>query len=318
MPARPAFSVVVPCYNAGPYLARAVRSTLSQPGAGELEVIIADDVSTDGSLAEAKALAAADPRIRVVRNAVNMGPGGTRNAAIAAATGEWIALLDADDAFAEGRLARLAKIARESGAQIVADLPILYDLGANVTAPTQLPTSGGWRLLAPTDLLNPDPVSGLDLGLLKPIFHHSLADSGLWKYADIRHGEDFTLYLDLLVAGQRFALLHEAHYIFSARVGEVSGRFSPGSVTDVDYRAIAGSSRALAARYAGTAAGAEIATLLGERADRALAANRAYGWTVLRKREWKRLRRWLAADPANGPELARIALAMLGGHRGRV
>ena len=106
MPARPAFSVVVPCYNAGPYLARAVRSTLSQPGAGELEVIIADDVSTDGSLAEAKALAAADPRIRVVRNAVNMGPGGTRNAAIAAATGEWIALLDADDAFAEGRLAQ--------------------------------------------------------------------------------------------------------------------------------------------------------------------------------------------------------------------
>ncbi len=318
MPSRPAFSVVLPCYNAQTWIGRAVQSALRQQGVGEIEVVIVDDRSTDGSLDAAHALAAADPRIRVLQNAANLGPGGTRNAGLAAANGEWIALLDADDAFADGRLSRLAAIAAESSAPIVADLPILFDLGANVEAPTQLATSGGWRLLKPTDLLKPDPISGLDLGLLKPIFHRNLVESGQWRYGDIRHGEDFTLYLDLLTAGQSFALLHEAHYIFSARVGEVSGRFSPGSVTDVDYRAIASGSRGLAAHYADGPEGAEIARLLNEKAERALDANRAYGWTVLRKGEWKRLRRWLASDPANAGELAGIALRKLGGHRGRV
>jgi succinoglycan biosynthesis protein ExoO len=314
----PDISVVIPCYNAQGFVTRAVESALAQQGAGTLEVVLVDDCSTDSTLARLHALAAADPRVRVLANARNLGPGGTRNAAIAAARGEWIALLDADDAFAPGRLARLLAVARESRARIVADLPLLHDLAAGALAPTQLPAEGGWRLLTPAELLQPDPASGLDLGLLKPLFHRSLATSGLWAYSDQRHGEDFALYLALLLKGEAFAFLSEAHYVFSARVGEISGRFSPGSVTDVDYSAIAASSLALADEVAALPGGDQLAPLLVARADRARAANPVYGWTVLRKREWARLRRWLARDPRNRRELLAILAAKLGGHRGSV
>lgn len=314
----PVISVVVPSYNAERFLARAVRSALGQRGVEWLEVIVVDDVSSDGSVRVAHQLAAEDSRVKVLVNEVNRGPGGSRNAGIAAATGEWIALLDADDALAEGRLSRLVDSARESGSRIVADLPVLFDLQANVAAPTQLPAKGGWQLLEPEDLLSTGTVEGLDLGLLKPMFHRSLAESGLWRYSDARHGEDFILYLDLLCRGERFTLLHEAHYIFSTRVGEVSGRYSPGSVTSVDYRGIARDSLALAAAHGTRPGGGELSALLRGRAERALTANRAYGWTVLRKREWRRLWQWAAKDWENAPELAAIALRKLFGHRGRV
>ncbi len=54
------------------------------------------------------------------------------------------------------------------------------------------------------------------------------------------------LYVTLLRQGLAFGLLREAHYIFSTRIGAVSGRFSPGSVTRVNYRGLARQSAALA------------------------------------------------------------------------
>jgi len=314
----PDVSVVIPCYNAENHLSRAVESALSQDGAGAIEVVVIDDGSTDGSARLAEALAADDPRIVARRNPRNLGPGGTRNVAIAAARGAWVALLDADDAFAPGRLARLLEVAAESGADIVADLPLLYDLADGCVAPTQLTAVGGWRRLTAPQLMQPDPASGLDLGLMKPIFRRSLAERGLWAYGDVRHGEDFALYLALLLAGEDIVLLQEPHYIFSARIGEVSGRFSPGSVTDVDYTGIADRSAELARRFAAEPGGAELAALLEARADRARVANRVYGWTVLRKGEWQRLARWLRGDPGNAGVLLSILRAKALGHRGKV
>lgn len=315
---RPDISVVIPCYNGAAHVGRAIDSALAQQGAGTVEVIVVDDCSTDGSDRLVSDLARADPRIRALANARNLGPGGTRNAAIAAATGAWIALLDADDAFAPGRLARLRAVATDSGADIVADLPILYDLAAGMVAPTQLRATGGWNRLTPLALMEPDPVSGLDLGLMKPMFRRTLAERGLWRYEDVRHGEDFTLYLALLLKGEDIVLLHEAHYIFSARIGEISGRFSPGSVTDVDYLGIARHSTELADRFAAEPGGDQLAALLRARADRARAANRAYGWTAFRKGEWRRLSRWLARDRANRATFLSILRAKALGHRGKV
>ncbi len=315
---RPDISVVIPCYNGAAHVRRAITSALAQQDAGRIEVIVVDDCSSDGSRALVEAMAREDPRITALGNARNLGPGGTRNAAIAAATGDWVALLDADDAFAPGRLARLLAVAADSGADIVADLPILYDLAADMIAPTQLKAAGGWQRLTAPALMEPDPVSGLDLGLMKPIFRRTLASRGLWHYEDVRHGEDFALYLGLLLKGEAIVLLHEAHYVFSARIGEVSGRFSPGSVTHVDYTGLARRSLELADRFAAEPGGAQLAALLRARADRAQAANRSYGWTVFRKGEWQRLARWLAQDSANPGTLFRILRAKAMGHRGKV
>lgn len=69
---RPTVSVVMPCYRYGHFLPGAVRSVLDQTDV-DAEVLIVDDASPDDSGEVAEALAAADPRVRVLRHAENKG-----------------------------------------------------------------------------------------------------------------------------------------------------------------------------------------------------------------------------------------------------
>jgi glycosyltransferase involved in cell wall biosynthesis len=98
----PSVSVVVPAYNAEPFLRTAVHSALQQ-SFGNLEVIVVDDGSSDGTRALAESLAVADPRVRVV-TIPNSGVAAARNVGIEEARGEWIAFLDADDVWEPEKL----------------------------------------------------------------------------------------------------------------------------------------------------------------------------------------------------------------------
>lgn len=100
------FSVVVPAYNASEMLEATVRSALVQD-AGDFEVIISDDGSTDDTLELARRLAESDPRIRVV-TAENGGCAVARNRAFEVATGEFCVLLDSDDQLAPGYLSAMS------------------------------------------------------------------------------------------------------------------------------------------------------------------------------------------------------------------
>ncbi|NBO18804.1 MAG: glycosyltransferase family 2 protein [Proteobacteria bacterium] len=98
----PAISVVMPVYNAMPYLPQAVESLLRQHFT-DFELIAVDDASTDGSAEYLASLA--DARLVLLRNESNMGAGPTRNRALDAARGDYIAFMDADDISAPTRLA---------------------------------------------------------------------------------------------------------------------------------------------------------------------------------------------------------------------
>jgi len=91
----PKLSVIVPCYNGEAFVSRAVDSALAQTYEN-LEIILVDDGSTDGSPAICDAYAAADARVQVIHQK-NAGLSAARNAGMAVATGEYIAFLDADD-----------------------------------------------------------------------------------------------------------------------------------------------------------------------------------------------------------------------------
>jgi hypothetical protein len=101
------FSVVIPAYNARPTLRRAVLSVLHQT-AGDFELVVVDDGSTDGS----RNVVPDDPRVRVVTQE-NRGEGPARNAGIEAARRAWVAFLDADDAWHPDHLAELDRIRRK-------------------------------------------------------------------------------------------------------------------------------------------------------------------------------------------------------------
>lgn len=91
----PFFSVIIPVYNKGPHVGRAVRSALRQT-CGDFELILVDDASTDNSMDEIGKFD--DPRIRIYHRSES-GPGGyaARNLGTEKARAEWVAFLDADD-----------------------------------------------------------------------------------------------------------------------------------------------------------------------------------------------------------------------------
>lgn len=102
---RPRVSVVVPCYNYARFLAAAVGSVTSQTGV-DVDVLIIDDCSTDGTRRLAESLAEKDQRIRVVVHGRNVGHIATFNEGIASAEGDYLVLLSADDLLTPGSLAR--------------------------------------------------------------------------------------------------------------------------------------------------------------------------------------------------------------------
>ncbi|MHB1187327.1 glycosyltransferase family 2 protein [Thiobacillus sp.] len=99
-------SVVMPCYNAAPTVEAAIGSVLEQ-SYPHVELVVVDDGSTDGSADILQRLAADHPgRITLVFQS-HIGPFAARNAALAHAHGNFIAFLDADDAWQPDALARL-------------------------------------------------------------------------------------------------------------------------------------------------------------------------------------------------------------------
>ena len=102
----PTFSIVIPAYQAAGTIARAVRSALAQTLPAH-EVIVVDDGSTDDLEG---ALVPFDDQIKLLRKE-NGGAASARNAGTMAASGDFVAVLDADDAFDRRRLVVLAQLA---------------------------------------------------------------------------------------------------------------------------------------------------------------------------------------------------------------
>ena len=201
--AAPLVSVLIPAYNCGRYLGRALDSVLAGQGVS-LEVIVVDDASSDDTAAVALAYADRGP-VRLLRNEGNRGVSYSRNRAMREARGEWLALLDGDDWFGPGRLAALLALARESGADLVADDMFLVDDASGHAYSTRLIDNQALPL-AP-GLVSPARCVRLDLGSVKPLMRRGFVVAEELFYPEsLRYGEDFVQLLRALLAGGRLAM----------------------------------------------------------------------------------------------------------------
>lgn len=113
----PKVSITVPVYNAEKYLSQCIDSLLCQT-LKELEIVIVNDGSTDGSLQICEEYARKDTRIKLV-NKENEGSASARQAALDASTGEYVCSCDADDWMEPIAYEKLYNKAKETNADIV-------------------------------------------------------------------------------------------------------------------------------------------------------------------------------------------------------
>lgn len=106
-------SVIVPVYNTESYLRRCLDSLVRQT-LKDIEIIVIDDASTDGSLGIIKEYVNQYHNIKVISLEENIGVGMARNLAIDIASGEFIAFCDSDDYLDDGRLEYLYSYSQEN------------------------------------------------------------------------------------------------------------------------------------------------------------------------------------------------------------
>lgn len=126
----PLVSVIMPAYNAGEHLATAIESALSQSWRN-IELLVIDDASTDGTAEKVRQAAEHDPRIRLITNDRNMGTGFSRSLALAHARGMFVTGQDADD-WAHPKKVEVQAL------HLLSDLNCVANLSEHVRATTDL------------------------------------------------------------------------------------------------------------------------------------------------------------------------------------
>lgn len=231
----PDISIIIPTYNVADYIETAIQSALSQKDV-RVEIIMIDDKSSDQTVSIAKTIN--DPRLQIIELPQNGGPSVARNKGLELARGEWIAILDGDDAFEAGRLVRMLKEARTSQADIIVDNLNVYRQDDQSIAP--MFTSPEFQSSTVIDLAhfiqgNQLFLGGYTLGYLKPMFRSEFLKAHKIAYStDIRIGEDYLLMAECLAKGAKCITSPQAGYRYTVRAQSISHRLNQEAVQRIE------------------------------------------------------------------------------------
>lgn len=191
----PKVTVIMPVFNAEPYLAQAVNSILAQDF-GDFEILVLDDGSTDASLAIARRLADGDRRVVIVRGD-HQGVVHWRNQGVAMAKGELIAMMDSDDIALPERLGRqVAFLAQHPDCDAVGAQALRIDPGGR---PINI-----WRVPERHEDIDREHIAGRAGAIINPTVmmrKAAVIESGGYRDG-ILSAEDYDLFLRLAEMGK--------------------------------------------------------------------------------------------------------------------
>lgn len=199
----PLVSVVIPAYRCREYLERSVMSVVGQTVA-DLEILIIEDCSGDGTLELAHSLAERDSRARVLANEKNMGVARSRNHGIDNAKGEYIAFLDADDLWTCNKLEMQLEALKKTGRDLCYTAYAMIDEKDNFLPrpPYHVPKYTDLRHMLGENVI----------GCSTVLFRKSIADGARMR-PEYAH-EDYAFWLELMGRGAKVVGVDEVlmHY----------------------------------------------------------------------------------------------------------
>lgn len=188
-------SVILPTYNNGKYIERAVNSALDQR-IEALELIVIDDGSTDNSAEILAELAGKHPCIRVITQE-NRGVSAARNAGLDIATGDFVAFLDGDDTYCQNALEDMLFLAKQWEADlVVGEFRKIQRFGESVQKRSKLLSRMVVVQKEGEELMN-------NFSVCNKLFRRSVIEEHQLRFQKIRHAEDgLFLYSFLDVCGR--------------------------------------------------------------------------------------------------------------------
>ncbi len=217
-------SVVIPCFNSAIFLNESVASIVSQSVPVE-EIIIVDDASTDDSFEVANSLSTKSSSVKIVvhRNPDNQGPGRSRNTGIAAATGDYVAFLDADDVWLPDKIEQQLNFLRSKHiAAVVSEVVVTNE----TLKPFDIQDKSAYVGLAPRDLARAIYLGKITMSTPTLLCERDV----LLKYGcfddKLRLREDHALLIRLALGG-RLAIHAEPVVKRRAHMGSYSSSDSP-------------------------------------------------------------------------------------------
>src|SRR3954470_16914165 len=202
----PAVSVIIPAYNAEPFLARAIRSVEAQ-SFRDFEIVVVDDGSTDGTADALHPFSG----VRFIRQP-HLGAAVARNRALEETTGELVAFLDADDEWLPEKLARQLGFMNELGSSFsYTDSYFLRDGRRQRYSALAQPYRG--EILSP---LIEDWLDQAFITINTVVASRTLVKSvgGFERGIPTASNEDYGLWMKLALRGTRFDYLDEPLAIY--------------------------------------------------------------------------------------------------------
>ena len=195
-------SIIMPAYNCEKYIADAIHSVLSQTYTN-WELLIVDDGSTDHTADIVGSFE--DKRIHFQRNTQNMGAALTRNKALQAAQGRYIAFLDSDDLWTPDKLKKQIAFMQKNGYDFTYTAFRRTDKPLRVSGPRHITKMGMYAFCWPAC----------------PTVIYDREKIGLIQISDLRKNNDYAMWLHVIQKAECH-LLDEELFLYNKHAGSIS------------------------------------------------------------------------------------------------
>ena len=221
-------SIIIPVYNVHQFLAESLNSVINQTYTN-LEIIVVDDGSTDGSDEICDEYAVEDSRIRVIHQK-NKGLSGARNTGLDIMSGDVVAFLDSDDAFNEEMIQRMVETMLNNDADVVICRYSSCRTTGRIPFPKTSSTNATSLVYDRKEALRALLSGKIDWYAWNKVYRRECFDS--IRYPEGQVYEDIVTTYEILDASQKIAVIEEPLIMYRRRMESITEKYTLSSAQD--------------------------------------------------------------------------------------